>query len=580
MSVASPHPLPTALQQQPSLAQLRNPSRSVPAQVAGLVFVATLAILPRIWNLGAPFETGDQAAIGHHLLYSFGLNWIVGHDYGPMLPLIQRISAELMCRLGIPIGEAAIRAPVVLLSLLIVPATFLLVRRLGQPRTEAWLCAVFAAFWPGLVCDAHCPWGYRTLWILTGVVALWATLAYIDSRRKVHLVIAAAGLWVHCLSCLYSYALPVTVAAAWWMAWRRGRDSSERQERVRVSHIAVGWVLPCCAALGVMVLAYLWTGHGQLAHLLLKQRHGSFGLPIHQVLELPAAWIRQLGTVFGAAAAMGMIASLSWFRRGGRCGLLALWAWVALLPIVLMTDWTTTGYHSLYLMMETGFTAGLLGVLWLAGVWRRYRRLQAGVAAVGALAALQFLLGNIDSVVPAAGLQALTGIEPCWGRVHADSGAKAAGEYVRRHVPEDATVLAVHDNLGMEVAVAQYYLGRYALADYDIPASAITPLVTGVLDRVDVIIVEPRHLGHLPQTDDFTCVAIFYRRNSAVRQILARPELQLPLVGEEVSQANRRYDEAYVATKLPMALPHPRDFTDNLEVYQQRVRGLKRAVRD
>jgi len=559
-----------------------------------VIAITLVAVWLRFWNISATFESSDQAAMAYLVRHSFGFRWIPAHDYGPVLPVIHLAVAGFCRLLSWPIGEAVARLPMAIIGLAQVPVTFALMRRLGRPRIEGLFAAAVCAVLPPLVTDSHYPWGIHSVWLLAGSIALWAVLAWLDERRPWQCAVAGVALFAHCLSSAYAFALPVAILLALGKAFRADHphQSRDRKEAVlpyrdnrslteaalngsRISAPILSFVLPCILALAVILLSWRWTGAGQLGHLLRKSaQNDAFGLHTGQIAQLPAVWASQLGTVAGVLGATGLAAGLVWWWQGRRVGLLAIWAWAALVPFTLLADWGSTGYACYYLF-EVVYAAALLGVVALATAWRMWPRARAGAAIFATAGMVQLSLGSADVVLPSLDLRPLTGIRTGWGDVHPDGGAKATGYYVREHVPGDAVILALHDRQGMEVTVAEYYFGRKVLAGYDLPPAVVGPLWSGIAHRVDVVIADATYRVLLPEDGEFEPVCIVRREGRPVRFVFARRHLNLPALDTEARLLNAQYDARYRPTRIPLALPAPQGFEVILAEYQQTARRLR-----
>ncbi|NLX14770.1 MAG: hypothetical protein GXY44_14125 [Phycisphaerales bacterium] len=549
------------------------------------VAIGLVAVWLRFWNISATFESSDQAAMAYLVRHSFGFRWIFAHDYGPVLPVIHLIVAGF-CRLaGWPMGEAVARLPMALLGLVQVAATIALMRRLGRSWVEGLLAAAVCAVLPPLVAGGHYPWGYNTIWLLTGTLALWATLSWIDEPRRRWLLLAAVALALHCLSGLYSLALPLTLLLAW--GGRRQQPESitssaataaDRPPAKRMVGFLMGFVFPCLFALVVIAVSWYQTGGGQVGRLLGKTEMGTLGWHPEQILQLPELWVSQLGYIYGLVAAAGLLHGAILLCRRRREGLLAFWAFVGLLPLLLLARWDRIGYPAHY-FYEVIYPSTLLGVVLLAAMWRAANRTWRGVAIVAAGLSLgQLALGSAGVCLPGTPFRTWTGIATGWGNVRPDSGAKAAGFYVREHVPEETIILALHTNDGMELPVAEYYLGRKVLADYVLPPAAASRLVNQFHPTVDVFIVEAEQAGLVETLPEFRRVATFDRDGEMVRLIYARRSLALPEVRDEITRCNALYDERYRPRRVPLPLPAPDHFLTVLERYQEAVRNCKETA--
>lgn len=540
---------------------------------AGLLMVIAAGL--RIWNMDATFETSDQAAMPYMICTEYGVTWVFAHHYGPVLPVIHKAWSMAWCGLGFSYDETAARMPVALLGMALVGVSYVLARRLHAGRPEAWITALFVAVVPCLVVDSHYPWGDHGVWVLFGAIALWSMLAYVDTRRTIYLWVTAFALFTHCLSSLYAFALPLTLMAGWWFKWRtRAAGDSADGGTVTAGRVLAGFVLPCVLALVVIVTSWRWTGGGQIGHLLDKKDVETFGLHFHQIPRLPGMWAGQFGLIFGMIAAAAMVWVMVAVGRWRRIGLVGIWAWMGLLPFVLIADWNATGYAQYY-MFEVVYAASIAGVLLLCRMWRSGRggRIVSGV--VGVLAFLQLGMASVDVMLPDVSLGRYTGVRTGWGNVRPDSGAKAAGWYIRRHVPAEALVMALHTNEGMEVPVAEYYLGRKILAHYDLLPQAVGPLWEAMRDDVDVVIVEPGHEDLVRGRAGWDCVFTALRDGEVVRRIYARRGVAAKDFRLEVGESNALYDRDCHAARVPYPMAAAPGFADALGKYQRCIRDLK-----
>lgn len=575
-------------------------------------FLALIGLIAggiRFWRMDATFESSDQAAMAHMVCHSFGLRWIFAHDYGPTLPVLQRAFAEVFAALRIPIGEAAFRLPVALVSMVQVVVTYPFVRRLGASASAAVMATLIAALLPTLLSDGHYAWGYLTLWLFTGTVALWMTLAWMDDRRWHQLATAGVALFLHCLSNVFALGLPVTLLVV-WVRWLRSRPhacpGSERAEfdagmakknagaigsqpgpplvrRRPLRAAGLGFIVPCLAAVAVIIVSWRWTGGGQLGRLLLKQARGTTGLQWHQLFELPVLWASQFGYVFGVVAACGLIwGCASVFRRpSARITLPAIWAIVAGAPLVLLTDWQRVGYPASY-FIEAVYCAGLLGGLLMgrafdrpaprSGVgWGRIALAGGGLAVLG--------VGSVDACLFGGGLGRLTGVSAPWGAVRADGGAKAVGLYIRRNVPIEAPILYLHDHQGMELPVAQFYSGRYVLACYDLKAEMLPHVVEAMEHDVGVVVLPAGTEATLTHLENFECVCTIRYDQRPLCYIYARRDLGLPKSELSAAEANAAYDAQFRPARVPQPLGISPAVDSASARYRQVVAELKTSLR-
>lgn len=564
---------------------------AVLSPVAAASVVACLTALAgglRFWNMSATFESSDQASMAYLVAHSFGLEWIFAHQYGPVLPSIARAFAGAWNVCGLPFTEMTARMPMALLGTLQVLVTYPLVRRVGGGQAAGLLACGAGALLPSLVSDGHYAWGDHVPWLLAGTVSLWALLAWVQSGGSWRLVLSGAALFTHCLSSLYAMPLPMALLAVWVVAARRGG-------RARWWPFVLAYVLPCVAALGVIVGAYRWTGRGQLGYLLHKGSGGTIGLQWQQLGQLPGVWLSLFGWVFGAVVCVAVLWSLlpagrPARDRGGSGFQWALLVWLlaALGPLTLAADWGTTGYP-VYYFTEVAAAGSMLGALFLGRLLHgppATARNHTGIARFAAvvlilLGGVELLAADLALIQPGIPPAACSPFHSDWGRVQPDSGAKAAGYYVRQHVPDRCAVMSLHGAGGMELPVAEFYCGRKVLAGYDCPPEAVAALCAAMLGDVDVVIVDAGALARTGAIAEafaaggFVRVANLRRDGDVVRAIYAREELNLIRVDWPAEEVSTRYDRRFAPRHLPRPLPAEPGFLDRLSRYQAALADLK-----
>ncbi|MGQ9651268.1 MAG: hypothetical protein ACUVXJ_14255 [Phycisphaerae bacterium] len=506
--------------------------------------------------------------------HSFGATWIFAHSYGPVPAIVHGSVARILSYLGVPMGEAVARLPITVLSVTQVFLAYLLMRRLRCGRSLATAASLICALLPPLVTDGHYAWGYLTVWLLLGTVALWATLAYMDDRQMWHLSVASFSLFAHCLSNCFVFGLPLTLLIIWLAVIRRAKQARRRL----ISDALFGFALPCLAAFAVALMCWLGTGGGQIGRLLTKQHAGAMGWSSTGTLKWLAIWSSQYGYMFVVPATAGLFYGTVLVKRADRRGLLAIWALADFLPLLVLSNPSRIGYPGAYLM-EPVFASGMLAVV-LAGqlceaLLHKSRVLRTGFVGTCFLCVCHLCLGSIDSSLNGGRLRQWTGVSTGWGSLRADSGIKAAGCYIQQFVPPEAIIMPLHTNRGMEAPVAEYYLGRRVLAGMDVQAEHLEPLVASLADHIDIVIAEPAHRRIVEKLRDFVPVCTFTRNGQPVRLIYARPAMQLPVMIQDVAVVNLQYNRSFTPTSVPVPLPAAPKYQAKMALYLKTLRYLK-----
>jgi hypothetical protein len=558
--------------------------------------IGGLALVLFSWGISAPFETSDQAAMAYLVQHNYGVKWFFAHEYGPVLPVIQRAWGELLTAMGFPLQEWSFRLPIVGLCLMQVIVTYPLMRRLRCSPSVALAGTAFCAVLPQLVSNAHYAWGYSAVRMLCGTIALWMTLMFFDTRQRKYLVPAGFAVFIHCISGAYAMALPATLIIAWLLVLKTSSQQSWAKEMPLIKNpflksSLLGFVLPCLVAAGFIIFCWLWTDQGQIARLLSKQDKGDAGFYPAQLFNCAALWVEQTGYLMAILTAGGLVFGLSRaisalkhtpiknenLNADHRKGLLAVWCLLAILPLALLVKGDNIGYAGFYLP-EAVYPATLLTMMALAALYRRlngHRVRQSAVVVISGAAFLHMAFGSIDACLARGNLKTYTGVNVPWGSIRPDTGVKAAGWYVRQHVPTQATILSLHTNKGMELPVAEYYCGRKVLAGYELDPEFLPRLTQEFHNQADVIIVSADHSAIVEYNTSFKPVFTALSNGTPVRKIFAREASTLPVLKQDVEKTNRLYDQSFSPRQIPTPLAAPDDFVGKLKRYQDFLTNLK-----
>lgn len=531
-----------------------NPAGRVRAWVAcGLLVLAAGALLLRAWGANATFQSGDYASMPYMVTHWFGLSWIIAHIHGPLLPGMVWLFAKAATTLGIGMNEALWRLPLGLVGSLHVPVTYLLMRRLRADRPVALLAAALTAVLPSLTSDARYPWGYETLAVCIGTLAIWAFLRDLDQPSRRGEWLAGGLLGLYALSHLVIHAVPtiIVVAVLATLGWRAGL-----RRLLRLSVLA-----PVAGAVACTAYAWFALDGGILGRMARHVGHGTLDPAGSTPLDLAFLWVNHLGPIWATFCGLGVLVGLAMILRGDRRGLPGLWAVVYVLPLMLLLDLDKIGRTTVYQVQGTyaGMLAGCMLLQFTVErvrVWDPSPRPAAG--AIIAMLGLAFfgcqLLGSVCNLFLEARWPVLAGTVD-YGRVVPDPGHKAAGWYIREHVPADAVILATHGTIGMEYPVAVYYTGRHIAAAEDTTEEQECRIIDTIGPEVDVAIVEPRFARKFEEELGFTTPVRVYRDGELVLLIAARDSKLIPRMDVNLTEANRAFDRDYAPRRVPQPIP-------------------------
>lgn len=557
--------------------EVTPPAHSVRTPVAlVLAALAGLALMLRTYGTNVPFHSGDYASMPYMVSHWFGVSWIIAHIHGPLLPAVVWLFAKAAVGLGLVMNEAMWRLPLALVGTIQVPVTYLLMRRLGGHAWTALLAAGLAAVLPPLTSDARYPWGYETLALCVGSLAIWAWLRDLDRPTRFGHWLAGGLLGLYLVSHLVIHAVPLVIVAAVLM--RLG----PRQGLRRLLHPAA--VLPVAAA-AFTLYAYLAVGGGILGRMLHHTALGTLHPGAYGVTDLWRLARQLVGPVWVVFCAVAVAVGLGLVARRDRRGLPALWVVVYLAPLVLLLDVNNIGRPAVY-QVQWIFAASLAAGTLLQVLVERSRRWtrppRAVIAVcVPAFAVLIFaahLLGSASNLFTPHRWPMLTGTVD-YGRMAPDPGYKAAGWYVREHVPADAVILATHDTTGLEYPTATYYTGRHVAAAEDTTYEQECRLVDAVAGDIDAAIVEPKFLARFTE-HGFDVPVRILRDGEPILYVAARPGFDIPPMEVDAAEANARFDREFALRRVPTAvteLPRTRAVNRRIATMLLQERGRESA---
>lgn len=551
------------------------------AVTGGILAVAVLvAFALRTYRTDVPFHTGDYAALPYMVSHWYGVSWIVAHIHGALLPAIVWLFARGAVAVGLVMNETMWRLPLALVGTVHVPVTYLLMRRFGAGRWIAIMASGIAAVLPSLASDARYPWGYETLAVCVGSLAIWAWLRDLDYSTRGSRWLAGGLLGVYLVSHLVIHAVPLVIAAAALLVVGR-REAVRRLLRPST-------VVPVLCAVAVVWFAFFRLNGGILGRMSRHVSHGTLDVGSSSVADIAHYWNHHMGPIWSTFCLAAVVVGLVLVARRDRRGLPALWAVLYVTPLMLLLDLSNIGRPTVYQLQGT-YAASLAGCMFLqilAGAAARQARslrapitthlwhrrpagvvrgetptpqfnsglfraaLRGGLIAFGLMIVGLHLLGSVSNLFLDCRWPSLTGTVD-YGRAVADPGFKAAGWYVRRHVPPDALILATHGVTGMEYPCATYYTGRHVAAAEDATYEQECRIIEAVRKDIDVAIVERRYLPMFTEQTGFTVPVRILRGSAPVLYVAARQGFAIPEMDVNIARANADYDRQCYLTRVP-----------------------------
>lgn len=491
-------------------------------RLSHVVLLATVAaLLLRTAGAAHPFETSDNAELALRVIDHRGITWIFGERYGFLNPLAVKLFAAIWSdALGLSLNEALFKLPVALMGTAQVWLSYRFARRLEASASAAVLLALITAVFPLHVMQSRYLWGYEVFGLFFLTLAFWKLADFYEQPSSGAALASGVATALYLIS--HGFIVPFFAFAAFW-AWYHGLGRSLALFR---HHKAV-WVVP---------LLYVPFLAPALRHT--ADKKAKFGFYLLDYLE------PMLANVGVPLAILAMVGLGAYILRGARsryvAPLLALGV-LYFMPLLLGArpgSTVTRGYMLIgsYAVVTASLLA--LDASLRGGLSARKPVVLAAVAVVVAATGW----GTYESVFLRDESVDPTLVRQERGSVPVDPGSKAVGLYLRRHVPEEQPVIAVHPAL--EPPNARYYLGRDVVAFYDLSEQDLALQLAARVGGFAIAVTSPA----LDPGPGFEVVADIRARGTPVAQIHARPELGLPRVQWDVSEVNPQFDVEYPVT--------------------------------
>lgn len=565
---------------------------------AGLLGIVACALLLRTLHTDAPFTSADHAMIAYRTTCEPGWRWCFQNHYGPLQPLMTKLYAHVVTGFGIPMAETHWRLPMGIVGAIVPLLAFALARRAGGTREAAWWAAIWTAVLPQLVTDARYMWAYETLGTAMALAAVIATFAYMDRPSRGRAWVAGMLLAAYLQSHLHVYAVPCVVILI--LLFDRASTAASLSGTIdtpahastaadsrrngtpltgnRISRIirTPGLWLPPIISLFALLIAWRLVGGGPIARLLHKTGAvtSSTGR-LAAAADLARAWLGHVGwpvialamasIVFTRVARVGQTGVASPARTPRRAWFLAIWMTLFAAPLFALGF--RTGRPTQYLTQATTAAVILTAVALFRGSQKGGRlRLLMRFASIAVAALLAW--GSIDVNLYAGQHSKWTGVTAAWGAAVPNTGHKSAGWYIRKHVPADAVIFALHDTGGLESPVATYYFGRACLAGEDWSPAQSFAIAAQFAARIDVIVDDLRVPGTRPDfwSRDFALAAAIHDGPTTLLRILVRADEKPTPVDVQIEIHDREFDSEFGPRAIGCTPPVPARLPNSREI--------------
>lgn len=532
------------------------PRHSSRAAIA-LAIIMLLALVVRIHGLRRlVYSNPDEALFSYFVVRVAQLSPLAPHpaqnalanilswDYGWPLFTFHYAYLRAVDALHVPVNEATLALPTVLLGTLQCLAIFLLGRRFGCAKAGLIAAALLAVV-PLLVEEAR---SIGTTEPCSGLLFLLAVLMaarYFEepgSNKRQWLAGLCVGLYLCGDPQLFVGGL---VLLLFTVLWPRP-DGYEGFSGWRRLIVRQGILLPPLLLFAPYVPAYLYAvhlGYPDQTYLgsILSGHKPDWGF---HLLPFFGDLARNMGVV--PLLLLPVAVALGPRFTDGRYRWLLCWIGVTVLPFLFAVTNKVTevyGYHE-------HLVAGLALLLALALVALRPRAWGTALAAVAVAGALAFTLGGVLQLRPFPNMY---GDKIPYGGLPPNNGMKTAGYWVRQNLPPNDDVFVAHDP-----GVAYWYLGREGVIGGYGMGMQRAPSFLRQKDRVQVAVIPDQRQEYPPAlfaTNGFSGHLVVRAGGQDVLDIYTRKPLHQTL---DTKQTDPLFDRTYktLTTLIPPGAPY------------------------
>lgn len=428
-----------------------------------LGIILAFALLIRVYNsTSVVYSNPDEALLAYFAvnlaklsplepdIAQNALARMMSWDYGWPLLVVQFAWIRVIDAVNIPINEATIVLPQVLAGTAVCLLTFLVGRAIKDERAGL-LAAAFMAVAPLPVMNSRSVGRVLSPASALFLLAVLMLIRYMhrpqSSRRRMW-----AGVSVGLYLCSDLQFPVAAVALLLLMALWPKPEGYDTPKKTAQMFLRPRFLIPPIVLFVPYVAAYLYAcslGYPDQTYLGSILVEHSYDWGFHVV-----PWLRDLSRNIGsvlAVVSLLSVAALVYHRRNRRYSWLICWIALTAAPFVFAVTGRVTiasGYH-VHLIVGLAIAAGI-GVSMLKNPWAVSTAAVIIVATTFPVTARGVFGFGVFRETRAARNTPYGGVPP-------DNGLKAAGYWVRRNVPKDATVHVIHDP-----AVAYWYMGREA----------------------------------------------------------------------------------------------------------------------
>ncbi len=551
------------LNTQTSTHSIRMGRRSEYWHLIILPMILLLALGLRLYEIGGPFSSSDDAEIAWHVSLYYPRGWqsfnILSGDvqkttplrlltlsHGPLNAAVACIFVSFCSFLNLAITESVWHFPFGLLGAASVLATYALVRSVAG-KSAALLAALFIAVSPFHVAYSRTSGvSHHILAYLLQSLSLFLFIRFFSGARKPRDEWAASLSLALCITT--DFGFPATIVAIGCSGLicyyeTKGNFAGAYRSLLKDFHRR-RLVIPVLLSMELVFLEFVvplilyGSPSGILGRAYVSQKN--FGLYFGQYaktvvfLTNPIIWVVVVPCI---------LLSVKYFLPLDRKAIFLLWGVLYSFPLLIMGRSRLLTY---YITIVGAFLIATSVILFDPPFLRKTPLTRTVGTVTGLLVAVALLMTTL-SLIWRVPVPPLLAHEPDQGSVREENGAKAAGWWIRKMTPDARYVYTdAHGGAGLEQPVAWYYFHRPVLALWDASREEAFAMLDAKREQIDVLVIESDSLPALETRNyrEFQLAVEIVNRDQSVLYLFVRnwPD---PPTRLDATKANRLYDQEF-----------------------------------
>ncbi|MFC1668840.1 hypothetical protein ACFL20_00490 [Spirochaetota bacterium] len=515
-----------------TLKEIFQDFRKVPV-ICTIILIIAAAAFMRFFMLGNPFLSSDNLTLGYRMLKFSGFTWILFEQYGIIIAILDKLIVSLLAFSGITVTEFVFKMPIALMGVLQVPLTFLFLRRLNLSLFLALMGSALIAVFPLHISDSRYLYGYELFGVFFLTMAIWSLLNFFEGPTRRRGITASIFSGLYIIS--HGYFLPffpVLVTIIFLFSPVKDGNIFDRFKAGLLVYLKNrAWLF--------LLILFPFTTRPWI-HLYFKKTSMGFYL-FSYLPDVAFAWGLFIAILFVISILINIFVKKTRSTAGFLFIIVSI---VYLMPLWFGSPPGVTVARGYMLISLYSLMIYMLIVFDRFISINKISLLRPVVYAVLILSFLGTAWGSIETFFFRDKL-----VDPALIHIHSkrgsiiDTGVKAAGYIVRKYVPANAKVFAMHQSIEEENLF--YYFNRDQYAYNDMTSGETIKKFNELSDKIDVVLCSNWQAKHVESDKRFIKRVVVKWDNLPQVVIYSKKHIKIPGMFVSTSEYNKKFDNEY-----------------------------------